>query len=80
MLLALGHGSREPWISVSVQDSTYAELDKVARRSRHTTADECAEALRHISIDDVDWAAWRCFYDQGKTPRASIDRALERDL
>ena len=41
---------------------------------------ECVEALRHISIDDVDWVAWRCFYDQGKTPRASIDRALQRDL
>jgi hypothetical protein len=36
--------------------------------------------LHHISIDDVDWTAWRCFYEQRKTPRASIERALERDL
>ncbi len=38
------------------------------------------EILRHISLDDIDWPAWRAFYLQGRTPRAAIDRALERDL
>ncbi len=38
------------------------------------------EALRHISLDDVDWPSWQNFYLQGRTPRAAIDRALERDL
>ena len=39
-----------------------------------------AEALRHIGLDDIDWPSWQCFYIQGKTARAAIDRALERDL
>ncbi len=38
------------------------------------------EVLRHISLDDIDWPSWRNFYLQGRTPRAAIDRALERDL
>jgi hypothetical protein len=38
------------------------------------------EALNHLSLDDVDWDAWRRFFDEGRSPRAAIDRALERDL
>jgi len=38
------------------------------------------EALRHISIDDIDWPSWHAFYIQGKSPRAAIERALERDI
>lgn len=38
------------------------------------------EALPEIGIDDVDWSTWRDFFVQGRTPRAAIDRALERDL
>jgi len=34
----------------------------------------------HIGFDEVDWLSWRLFYDAGKTPRAAIDRALERDF
>lgn len=41
---------------------------------------ELADSLRHIGWDDVDWIAWRCFYEAGRTPRAAVDRALERDL
>ena len=36
--------------------------------------------LQEITLDDVDWDAWRNFYIEGRTPRASVDRALERDL
>jgi hypothetical protein len=38
------------------------------------------EALHHIGFDEVDWASWRIFYNEGRTPRAAIDRALERDF
>jgi hypothetical protein len=41
---------------------------------------ELADTLRHITLDDVDWEAWRCFYEGGRTPRAAVNRALERDL
>ncbi len=38
-----------------------------------------SEALHHIGFDEVDWDSWRAFYHEGRTPRAAIDRALERD-
>jgi hypothetical protein len=38
------------------------------------------ELLPRISLDNVDWSAWRDFYTQGHTPRAAVNRALERDL
>jgi hypothetical protein len=41
---------------------------------------ELADTLRHIGLDDVDWVAWRRFYEAGRTPQAAVDRALERDL
>jgi anti-sigma regulatory factor (Ser/Thr protein kinase) len=37
-------------------------------------------ALHHIGFDEVDWASWQTFYDEGRTPKAAIDRALERDF
>ena len=36
--------------------------------------------LQKIDLEDVDWDAWRNFYNEGRTPRAAVDRALERDL
>jgi len=41
---------------------------------------EFTEALQHIGFDEVDWVSWRAFYDEGRTPKAAIDRALERDF
>jgi hypothetical protein len=38
------------------------------------------EVLRDISLEDIDWPSWHDFYVQGKSPRAAIERALERDL
>jgi hypothetical protein len=31
------------------------------------------------SFHQVDWEAGRSFYEQGKSSKAAIDRALERD-
>jgi len=41
---------------------------------------ELREVLDVITVDDVGWEAWREFYDQGRTPRAAVNRALERDF
>ena len=38
------------------------------------------EILDHVWLDDVNWPAWRIMYTEGRSPRAAIDRALERDL
>jgi len=38
------------------------------------------ETLQQISMDDIDWPSWHGYFVQGKSPRAAIDRALERDL
>jgi len=37
------------------------------------------ELLQQISLDDVDWPSWREFFIEGRSPRAAVDRALERD-
>jgi hypothetical protein len=36
--------------------------------------------MHKIDLEDVDWDAWRNFYNEGRTPRSAVDRALERDL
>jgi hypothetical protein len=41
---------------------------------------DAEETLRDLSLDDIDWPSWRGFYLQGRSPRAAVDRALERDL
>jgi DNA-binding transcriptional LysR family regulator len=35
---------------------------------------------QQITVKDVDWQSWRDFYTQGRSPRAAIERALERDI
>lgn len=41
---------------------------------------ELAEVLTDIGFDEVDWPAWQSLYVQGRSPRAAVQRALERDL
>jgi hypothetical protein len=36
--------------------------------------------LRQTTLDDVDWVSWKPFFIQGRSPRAAIERALERDI
>jgi hypothetical protein len=38
------------------------------------------EILHEISLDDVDWPSWYKFFMEGRSPRAAVMRALERDL
>jgi hypothetical protein len=39
----------------------------------------CGE-LEAITTDEVDWRSWRVFYEQGRSARAAVNRALERDI
>jgi hypothetical protein len=41
---------------------------------------DLTEVIQWIGFDDVDWPSWQGFYNEGRTPRAAINRALERDL
>jgi hypothetical protein len=38
------------------------------------------EMLGQISIEEIDWPAWHQYYEQGRSPRSAIERALELDL
>jgi hypothetical protein len=38
------------------------------------------DVLIRVELEDVDWATWRELYVQGRSPRAAVNRALERDL
>jgi hypothetical protein len=41
---------------------------------------EFCQELELITTDEVDWRSWREFYEQGRSARAAVNRALERDI
>jgi hypothetical protein len=41
---------------------------------------EFCKELESITTDEVDWRSWRVFYEQGRSARAAVNRALERDI
>jgi hypothetical protein len=41
---------------------------------------EFCEELVLITTDEVDWGSWKVFYEQGRSARAAVNRALERDI
>jgi hypothetical protein len=41
---------------------------------------DLAEALHHITLDDVDWPSWEQLFHDGHSPRAAVNRAFEREL
>ena len=50
-----------------------SEVVKLLRR-------DFEDLLGLISIEEIDWPAWQPYYQQGRTPRSAIERALELDL
>jgi len=38
------------------------------------------DVLEEVTDNDVDWEAWRPLYEEGRSPRAAVDRAFVRDL
>lgn len=41
---------------------------------------EFREVLDEVNETDIDWEAWRPLYEEGRSPRAAVDRAYLRDL
>lgn len=41
---------------------------------------ELREVLEDVKDADIDWDAWRPLYEEGRSPRAAVDRAFLRDL
>jgi hypothetical protein len=39
-----------------------------------------AEVMPDVRREDVDWEAWRPFFEEGRSPRAAVDRAFLLDL
>jgi hypothetical protein len=61
-------------------ESTLESWDQWQRSVIQLLRSDFTEALHHIGFDEVDWASWRTFYNEGRSPKAAIDRALERDF
>lgn len=38
------------------------------------------KVIQQIDLDDVDWNEWRALYNEGRDPRAAVNRAYGRDL
>lgn len=38
-----------------------------------------ADILQQLTLDDVDWAAWRSLYDQGRSAADAVDYAFVRN-
>jgi hypothetical protein len=36
--------------------------------------------LEDVEEADIDWEAWRPLYEEGRSPRAAVDRAFLRDF
>jgi hypothetical protein len=38
------------------------------------------DVIEEIRAEDVDWDAWRPLYDEGRSPRSAVSRAMLCDL
>jgi len=38
------------------------------------------DVLEDVEEADIDWEAWRPLYEEGRSPRASVDRAFLRNF
>ena len=38
------------------------------------------EVLQDIGENDIDWDAWRVYYDQGHSPQQAVDHAFLRNV
>jgi hypothetical protein len=38
------------------------------------------DVLAAIREEDVDWEAWRPLYEEGRSPRAAVERAFLREF
>jgi len=40
--------------------------------------EDFSDILPDVDEQDIHWEAWRAYYDDGRAPRAAVDRAFER--
>lgn len=38
-----------------------------------------ADILQHLTFDEIDWAAWRDLYDQGRSAADAVNYAFVRE-
>ena len=38
------------------------------------------DVLDAIGEEDVDWDAWRPFYEEGRSPKSAVERAFLREI
>ena len=38
------------------------------------------DVLDTIGEEDVDWDAWRPFYEEGRSPKAAVERAFLQEI
>ncbi len=38
-----------------------------------------ADILQHLTLDDIDWSAWRSLYDDGRSASEAVDCAFVRN-
>lgn len=38
------------------------------------------DVLDSVHESDIDWEAWRPLFEEGRSPKAAVDRAFVRDL
>jgi hypothetical protein len=43
-------------------------------------SEDWGDVLGDVRLADVDWSAWLPLFEQGRSPRAAVARAFERDL
>lgn len=55
-----------PWLQWQQQ-----VLNKIRR--------DYADILQQLTLDEIDWAAWRDLYDQGRSASDAVDHAFVRE-
>ena len=41
---------------------------------------EFHDIFDQVGDDDIDWEAWRPLFEEGRSPKAAVDRAFLRDV
>lgn len=42
--------------------------------------DQFEELFGDVSLDDIDWDAWRTLFEEGRSPEAAVERAFCQGL
>jgi len=79
----MGRNSAVAFASSDILDADLEEANSWARWQHGVMSViriEFEELFAYVDRDDVDWNAWRPLYDEGRSPKAAVDRAFARDI